>query len=104
MKVILHPSSFILCWALAVGASAQQYPVKPVRIVTGFAGGSDLMARLMAQHLTPLLGQQVYVEPRLGAAGSIGFETVARAAPDGYTLLQGAVPLLTNPFMQASVN
>ena len=104
LKVILHPSSFILCCALAAGASAQQYPAKPVRIITGFAGGSDLMARLMAQHLTPLLGQQVYVEPRLGAAGSIGFETVARAAPDGYTLLQGAVPLLTNPFIQAKVN
>jgi len=99
----LSTFAFLLC-AIADLAIAQAYPAKPIRIVTGFAGGSDLMARLMAQHLTPLLGQQVYVEPRLGAAGSIGFETVARAAPDGYTLLQGAVPLLTNPFIQAKVN
>jgi tripartite-type tricarboxylate transporter receptor subunit TctC len=74
--------------------------VKPVRIITGFAGGSDLMARLMAQHLTPLLGQQVVVEQRLGAAGTIGFEYAARQAPDGYTLLLGAITLVTNPFVQ----
>ncbi|MGH8700425.1 MAG: Bug family tripartite tricarboxylate transporter substrate binding protein [Burkholderiales bacterium] len=82
---------------------AQAYPVKPVRIITGFAGGSDLMARLVAQQLSPALGQQVYVEPRLGAAGSIAFEAAAKAPPDGYTLLLGAVPLLTNPFIYPKV-
>jgi len=85
------------------GASAQGYPAKPVKIVTGFAGGSDLMARVMAQHLTPLLGQQVFVEQRLGAAGSIGFEYAARQAPDGYTLLLGAITLVTNPYVQSNV-
>jgi len=84
-------------------AQAQAYPVKPVRIIAGFAGGSDLMARMVAQQLTPALGQQVYVEPRLGAAGNIGFEAAARAAPDGYTLLMGAVPLLSNPFIYPKV-
>ncbi|HET9405142.1 MAG TPA: tripartite tricarboxylate transporter substrate binding protein [Burkholderiales bacterium] len=89
---------------LAAGvASAQQYPAKPVRIITGFSGGSELMARMVAQQLTPALGQQVLVDPRLGAAGSIGFEAAARSAPDGYTLLMGAVPLLTNPFIQPRV-
>ncbi|MBI3043771.1 MAG: tripartite tricarboxylate transporter substrate binding protein [Betaproteobacteria bacterium] len=86
--------------ALAAGtASAQQYPAKPVRVITGFAGGSDLMARMVAQLLSPELGQQVYVEQRLGAAGSIGFEAAARAPADGYTLLLGAITLVTNPFI-----
>jgi len=84
-------------------AQAQAYPAKPVRIIAGFTGGSELMARMVAQQLTPALGQQVYVEPRLGAAGNIGFEAAARSAPDGYTLLMGAVPLLTNPFTYRKV-
>ena len=103
-RVILHPSSLILSCALAIGsASAQPYPVKPVRIITGFTGGSDLMARLVALQLTPALGQQVYVDQRLGAAGNIGFEAAAKSAPDGYTLLMGAVPLLTNPYVYRKV-
>ena len=84
-------------------AQAQAYPVKPVRIITGFAGGSDLMARLVAQQLSPALGQQVYVEQRLGAAGSIGFEAAAKSPPDGYTLLLGAITLVTNPFIHRRV-
>lgn len=97
----LFPFAFFLGIA---GANAQGYPAKPVKIVTGFAGGSDLMARLMAQHLSPLLGQQVFVEQRLGAAGSIGFEYAARAPADGYTLLLGAITLVTNPYVQPKVN
>jgi tripartite-type tricarboxylate transporter receptor subunit TctC len=100
----LSTFAFLLyCCALATAAGAQQYPVKPVRIITGFAGGSELMARMVAAQLTPALGQQVIVDPRLGAAGNIGFEAAARAAPDGYTLLMGAVPLLSNPFMYPKV-
>jgi tripartite-type tricarboxylate transporter receptor subunit TctC len=97
---------FLLLSMLAVvpAAMAQQYPARPVKLITGFAGGSDLMARLMAQHLTPLLGQQVFVEQRLGAAGSIGFEYAARSPADGYTLLLGAITLVTNPFVQPKVN
>ncbi len=104
IKVILHPSSFILCCAIAASsAMAQQYPVKPVRIITGFTGGSELMARMVAQQLTPALGQQVLVDTRLGAGGNIGFEAAARSAPDGYTLLMGAVPLITNVFVYPKV-
>ncbi|MBI1965695.1 MAG: tripartite tricarboxylate transporter substrate binding protein [Betaproteobacteria bacterium] len=84
-------------------AQAQAYPVKPVRIITGFAGGSDLMARLVAQQLSPALGQQVFVEQRLGAAGSIGFEAAAKSPPDGYTLLLGAITLVTNPFIHRRI-
>jgi tripartite-type tricarboxylate transporter receptor subunit TctC len=103
-KFILHPSSFILCCALVVPAGAQQYPVKPVRILVGFAGGSELTARMVAAQLTPALGQQVFVEPRMGAAGNIAFDAAARSAPDGYTLVMGAVPLLTNQLIYPKVN
>jgi tripartite-type tricarboxylate transporter receptor subunit TctC len=69
--------------------AADSYPVRPVRLVVGSSagGGGDGVARLMALKLTPLLGQQVVVDNRPGAAGNIGTEIVARSQPDGYTLL-----------------
>ena len=73
----------------APGAFAQQYPVKPVRVIVPFApgGGSDLTARPIAQRLTEALGQQFVVDNRGGAAGVIGMEMTAKANPDGYTLM-----------------
>ncbi|MDB5807890.1 MAG: Tricarboxylate transport protein TctC, partial [Betaproteobacteria bacterium] len=75
---------------LAAGAWAQQYPVKPVRFVLPFGapgGAPDIVARLIAPKLTETWGQQVVVEPRVGAGGTIGSEVVANASPDGYTIL-----------------
>ncbi len=70
-------------------ASAQEFPNRPVRIVVPFpAGGTtDLLARLFAQRMTETMGQSVVVENRGGGGGSIGADVVAKAAPDGYTLL-----------------
>ena len=71
------------------GAAAQPYPVKPVRLVIPYppGGGSDTIGRPLAQKMGEGLGQQIVVENRGGANGNIGMETVARSAPDGYTLI-----------------
>ncbi len=78
---------------LSVGAmaSAQSYPQKPVRIIVPYppSGATDILARLLAAKFSESLGQQFIVEQRPGAAGAIGAEIAARAAPDGYTLWVG---------------
>lgn len=89
---------FLLFFVLPLGslAQAQTYPAKVVRVVVGFpAGGSqDIVARLVAQKLTESLGQQFIIDNRAGAGGNIGADYVAKAPPDGYTLLQSsATPL-----------
>src|SRR5688500_9527953 len=73
--------------AAVLGAHAQTYPTRPVKLVVGFeaGGNTDTVARLVAQKLAERLGQQVIVENKAGAAGTIGTNDVARAAPDGYT-------------------
>ena len=70
-------------------AFSQGYPDKPVRLVVGFppGGSSDTVARVVSQHLSPLLGQPVVVDNKPGASGVIGSDIVAKASPDGYTLL-----------------
>src|SRR4051812_10109321 len=69
------------------GASAQNYPTKPVRIVAPFApgGGTDFIARIAAQKLTEATGQQFIVDNRPGAGGSLGAEIGTKSPPDGYT-------------------
>ena len=83
--------------ALSAAAMAQAYPSRPVRIVVPVpAGGSnDIIARMLAQKLSDLNGQQFLVENRAGAGGNVGAEVVAASEPDGYTLLLSAPPPLT---------
>ena len=86
---------------LAAGTlSAQVYPDKPIRIVVSFppGGSTDFSARILAQRLPALLGQSIVVDNRGGAGGNIGNDIVAKAAPDGYTLLVTAEGTITiNP-------
>lgn len=90
---LIQPFAIGVCAAIlsicATGTQAQPYPTRPIRLIVGSSagGGGDGVARVMAAKLTPLLGQQVVVDNRPGAAGNIGTEMVARAPADGYTLL-----------------
>ncbi len=91
---------------LTITAHAQTFPTKPVRILVGYSagGGVDTMARLLAPHLSTQLGQQVVVENRAGAAGLIAGDAVAKAAPDGYTLLLGESGLLIAQHLQPNMS
>jgi len=95
-KIKYLTSIALIACAVAGNAFAQtaaNYPVKPVRFIAPFppGGSTDLLARLVAQKLTEAWGQQVIVENRGGAAGTIGVELAARSAPDGYTIVMGHV-------------
>jgi tripartite-type tricarboxylate transporter receptor subunit TctC len=88
-------------------ASAQgTYPERPIRLLVGYSagGGVDAMARLIAPRLSALLGQQVVVENRAGAAGVIAGDAVAKAPPDGYTLLLGDSSTLIAKYMQSKLS
>ncbi len=92
--------SCLAAGGLTIGASAwaQAYPNKPIRLVVGFTAGgaSDIMGRSIAKKLSEQMGQSVVVENRPGAASNIGSDTVAKAAPDGYTILLGTISLSVN--------
>lgn len=86
-------------------AAAQNYPDKPVKVVVPFGAGgpTDVTARLVAQHLSSRLGKQFYVENVPGAGGNTGTGQVARAAPDGYTLVVASTGFMVNPSLYAHV-
>src|SRR5213075_2616278 len=92
----------LLIFLVSTPLLAQTWPAKPVRIIVPFGpgGASDLMPRIVAERLSAMWGQPVVIDNRPGAAGNIGMEAGAKAAPDGYTLL--AAPngnLVVNPHM-----
>ena len=106
------PHSMLRACALAVlffiagAASAQNYPSRPIRLLVPFpaGGGADTLARIFAPKLGEALGQQVIVDNRAGGGGNIALEIVAKAAPDGYTLILPLNSLLTvNPSMYSNL-
>ena len=96
----------MLCVGAGTLAWGQSYPAKAIRFIVPFApgGGTDLIARVLSQHLTEALGQPVVVDNRAGAGGVIGADIVAKAPADGYTLLMGTPgPLTINPGLVAKM-
>src|SRR5688572_30983214 len=93
------------CVSASVCAQEQAYPNRPIRlVVTSAAGGSsDTIARTIASAVEGHVGRTVVVDNRPGAAGIIGYETVARAAADGYTVLHGTAALVINPNVYAKL-
>jgi tripartite-type tricarboxylate transporter receptor subunit TctC len=92
--------------ALSGAAAAQDYPTRPITLVVPYAagGGNDVMARIVAEKMSKSLGQQIVIENKGGAGGSIATRQVAKAAPDGYTLgLGGTGTLAINPTLYPNV-
>jgi tripartite-type tricarboxylate transporter receptor subunit TctC len=101
IKALAAALAILTQYALA----ADVYPARPIRSIMTVAGGADIIARLVAQGLSGALGQPVIVEIQSGAGGAIGAETVARAAPDGYTImLTSASALVMNRFLSKSAH
>ncbi len=105
------PAAFIIIAALmfampAFGAETQAYPQKPIRLVLPVppGGGSDIIVRIVAQRLAAALGQQLVIDYRGGAGGNIAAEIVAKAAPDGYTLLWVNTGIATNVSLYKKIN
>lgn len=101
---MLAAGIYTILLALSVSAvQAQPYPARTIRMILPFAGGSDTVGRLVSGRLSESLGQQVVPDPRVGASGNIGFLAAAKSPNDGYTLVMGAVPVLTNPLLNPKV-
>src|SRR5689334_176244 len=101
--------TFVIGGALSVAATpsrADPYPTRPIRIIVSFSPGgpADVMARVISQRMSTILGQQVFVENRGGAGGTIGARAAAQAEPDGYTLLLATTSTLaTGPAVYRDV-
>jgi tripartite-type tricarboxylate transporter receptor subunit TctC len=97
-----------LCAGLVIAASAwaaDAYPDHKIRMIVPFAAGgpTDVIGRLVAERLSEVFGQQVYVENMPGAGGNLGVETAKRAAPDGYTIVTVSTGFIINPSMYAKI-
>lgn len=108
MHLAIHQSiaAIAACAGLSVvDASAQNYPVRPIRMVVGYVPGGavDITARLLGQKLSEHLGQPVIIENRPGASGSLADERVARSSPDGYTLLTIPASATVQPALRSNL-
>jgi tripartite-type tricarboxylate transporter receptor subunit TctC len=102
-RLVLAIAALVLATA---PAQAQDYPTRSITLVVPYAagGGNDAMARIVAEHMSKTLGQQIVIENRGGAGGTIATRAVAKAAPDGYTLVLGGTgTLAVNPTLYSNV-
>lgn len=99
MRILASIAACLFATCGATGVWAQAYPNKPVRVVVGFAPGgpTDVIARILGQKLSENLGQQFVIENRVGAGGNIAMGLVAKAPPDGYTVLVVSSAFVVNP-------
>jgi tripartite-type tricarboxylate transporter receptor subunit TctC len=100
-RVLIGMSGIAMC----AGAYAQGFPARPIRIIVPYApgGGVDIVARALGQELTRRLGQQIVIENKTGAGGNIGTDAVAKATPDGYTLLIASPANAVNPTLYSKL-
>jgi tripartite-type tricarboxylate transporter receptor subunit TctC len=97
MRLLVATVLVAACALYAGAAAAQTYPSKPVRMIVAFppGGATDIVARIVSQKLSEMWGQQVFVDNRGGAAGTIGTDLMAKSSPDGYNLFMGTMGNLT---------
>jgi tripartite-type tricarboxylate transporter receptor subunit TctC len=105
MRLPFLAALVLACVCVSVPAAAQNFPSRPVRVIVpyGTGGGSDILARLLAQKLGEAWGQGVSVENRAGASGNVGTEVVVKSPPDGYTLMMQNTTLAVNPAVMAKM-
>ncbi|HYX66354.1 MAG TPA: tripartite tricarboxylate transporter substrate binding protein [Burkholderiales bacterium] len=106
-RTVLKTVGTLAALALPGSRVLAAYPERPIKLVVPFApgGNADIVGRLVAEGMAQALGQPMIVENRAGAGGGVGAAEVARAAPDGYTLLSGSNgPLTVNPFVQSNLS
>ena len=105
-RALLHGTATALAAAMLAQPAFAAYPERPIRVIVPFTAGgnTDILARILVTRMAERIGRPMVIENRAGAGGSVGAEAVARAAPDGYTLLFGAGgPLTANPVLQANL-
>ncbi|MGZ5224949.1 MAG: Bug family tripartite tricarboxylate transporter substrate binding protein [Burkholderiales bacterium] len=104
-SALLYSAACLFGGLVEMAASAQTYPVRPVRFVVGYTpgGGTDVMTRILAKYLTDSLKQTVLVDNRPGAGAILATELVAKAPPDGYTLLTTPSTHAINPGLYAKL-
>ena len=109
MTAITAAMRLVIFWASFAAASscfaADAYPDHKIRMIVPFAAGgpTDVIGRMVAERLSDVLGQQVYVEDLPGAGGNLGVETAKRAAPDGYTIMAVSTGFIINPSMYSKI-
>jgi tripartite-type tricarboxylate transporter receptor subunit TctC len=104
-KLLIASAATLALFGSSSGALAQTWPAKPIKLIVPFPPGGliDNMARIIAPRLAAELGQPVVVDNKAGAGGGLGAAEVARAAPDGYTILMASPPLTISPALYASL-